>query len=203
MQLAHRWADRNLTRLELIVSVSILLLLLGFVMRSMMIFFARTEETMLKTSILNINTALKYYCAIATMHGDKNFVSRLLVTSPFSVVQGEQDLQVLPGNGPEDELTARIATYTALPSNYLGELDDPDPDTIAAGSWYFDNADKTLNYIVRNGEFFQGDLEGVPIIKLKIIIDYNDRDGDGRFNPDIDKFESVHLQSVGQYSWAK
>jgi hypothetical protein len=203
MELAHRWLDRNLTRLELAVACTILLLLLGFFMRYMLVFFARTEKIMVETSIVNLNSALKYRAAIAMMRGDKTFISSAIEQSPFGLVSDAQGTQILPALSESEPLNLRVAAYTTLPSRYLGELDNPDPATVEAGFWYFDRSDRTLNYIVRNDEFFRSDLGEVPWIKLRVTVDYNDRDGNGRYDPDIDEYQSIQLKSIGNYSWAE
>jgi hypothetical protein len=202
MELAHRWADRNLTRLELVCACLILALLIGFALRHMLIFFARTEKIMVNTSIVNIDTALKYHAAIAIMRGDREFLSGLMVRSPFSVVNSSPVLQSNASGGIAG-LNTRIIPINTMPANYLGELDNPDHATLEAGSWYFDTVDRSLNYLVRNDEYFYSDLEGVPRIKLRVNIAYNDRDGDARFDPEVDEYKTVSLRSIGNFSWAE
>ena len=202
MELAHRWADRNLTRLELVAACCIMALLIGYALRHMLIFFAEVERTMLNTSIVNINSALKYRAAVAIMRGDKQLISRLSEQSPFAVIQSTQGLYVQPADDLEKQLNLRIVSFITQPANYAGELFDPELSEIESGSWYFDLSDKTLNYRVRNDEFFQSELAGEGArIKLKVVIDYNDINGNERYDADIDEYKSVSLQRVGIYSW--
>ena len=202
MELAHRWADRNLTKLELVTACLIMALLIGYAVRHMLIFFAEVERTMLTTSIVNINSALKYHAAVAIMRGDKQLISRLSEQSPFAVIQSTQGLYVQPADDLEKQLNLQVVSFITQPANYAGELFDPELSEIESGSWYFDLSDKSLNYRIRNDELFQSEPEGEGArIKLKVVIDYNDINDNDRYDADIDEYKSVSLQKVGIYSW--
>ena len=203
MELTHRWRDHNLTRLELVVAWLIIVVIIGAFIRSMLVIFTRAERTMVNTTINNINTALKYRTAIAVMRGDTKFLAALAQQNPFTFVQNQQALKLTPGKNRLNDLSAGFSAYYTPPSNYLGELDDPDPATLKAGNWYFDKSDKTLNYLVNNGEYFHGDLGKIPRIKLKVIVNYNDLNGNNHFDPGIDEFKSISLRSIGKYSWTE
>ena len=202
MELAHRWADRNLTRMELVIACLIMALLIGYALRHMLIFFAEVERTMLTTSIVNINSALKYHAAVAIMRGDKQLISRLSEQSQLAVIQSTQGLYVQPADDLEKQLNLQVVSFITQPANYAGELFDPELSEIESGSWYFDLSDKSLNYRIRNDELFQSEPEGEGArIKLKVVIDYNDINDNDRYDADIDEYKSVSLQKVGIYSW--
>ena len=202
MELAHRWADRNLTRMELVIACLIMALLIGYALRHMLIFFAEVERTMLNTSIVNINSALKYQAAVAIMRGDKKLIADLTEQSPFSVIQPTQGLYIQPADNPDNSFNPRITSFISQPANYAGDLFNPEPSEIEPGSWYFDLSDKSLNYRIRNDELFQSEPEGEGArIKLKVVIDYNDINDNDRYDADIDEYKSVSLQKVGIYSW--
>lgn len=203
MQLAHRWLDRNLSRLELVLSWLVIVFIIGLFVRTTLVIFTKAERTMVNTTINNINTALKYRAAIAVMQGDTKFLAGLAQQNPFTFVQNRQPLKQPAGANRFDELSDLVSAYSGPPSNYLGELDDPDPATLKAGNWYFDTSDKTLNYLVSNTEYFHSDLDATPRIKLKVIVDYNDLNDNNRFDPGVDEFKSVSLQSIGRYSWTE
>lgn len=203
MELAHRWQDRNLTRLELVVAWLIIAVIIGAFIRSMLVVFTKAERTMVNTTINSINTALKYQAVIAIMRGDRKFIFGLAQENPFKFVQSQQGISVSANADGFNELSSRISAFTTLPSNYLGELFDPDPGTLKAGYWYFDRFDNTLNYLVRIDEYFHSDLNGVSRIKLKVVVDYNDVNGDKKFGPGLAEFKSVSLQSIGKYFWTE
>ena len=203
MELAHRWRDRNLTRLELVVAWLIIAVIIGVFVRTMLIIFTKAERTMVNTTVNNINTALRYSAALAVMQGNTKFLAGLAQRNPFDFVQNRQVLQHFPSASHFNVLSARMAAYATPPSNYLGVLDNPDPATLKAGNWYFDKSDKTLNYLVSNSEYFHSSLGKIPRIKLKVVVDYNDANGNKRFDPGVDEFKSVSLRSIGKYSWTE
>ena len=152
---------------------------------------------------MNINSALSYQAVIAQMRGDKAYITRLQDQNPFDLVQVDPGLQSFRPATGDEILDPGLLSLNTMPANFLGELDDPAPGTLDRGNWYFDRSDKTLNYLVRNAEFFHSDTGDVPRIKLQVVIDYNDKDGNGEYNADIDIFKSVRLQTIGTYSWAE
>ena len=86
MQLAHRWADRNLTRLELVLALIILLLVLGVFMRSVLVVFARAEQRMVESTIINLGTSLNYHASMAALRGDYEELPKLERRSPIGLV---------------------------------------------------------------------------------------------------------------------
>ena len=70
MELMHRWSDRNLTRLELVMALLIMFILIGAFSRHVLIVFARAESTMINTTVMNMNTTLQYYAMNAALKGD-------------------------------------------------------------------------------------------------------------------------------------
>lgn len=201
MDLAHRWIDRNLTRLELVAACMIIAVFIGIFIRYTLVIFARTEQTMVNTTIVNINSALLYHNAIAAMLGDKGFISRSLVQSPFALIQNAQ--QSYPENIGKlaNKFNIHMTSFINTPANYVGELYNPDPADIDPGQWYYDSSDHTLNYRIRNTEYFHGDTAGIARLKFQVIIDYNDNNGNGVFDQGIDMCNSIKLQSIGNFSW--
>jgi len=196
MQVAHRWLDRNLTRLELIVALIMIMLVLGSFTRYMLLVFARAEMSMVNSSIINLNTSLKYHAAMAVLRGDKAQLSRMEGMNPMAEVQSWQD-----GYTQIEEEMELITLTSALPIftrplNYIGELNDPDLDIIARGEWYFDIDDRSLNYRVVNGQFFFAGMQEAATIKFTVNIDYIDKDADGHYNPQNDEFVSINVQRV-------
>ena len=202
MELAHRWRDRNLSRLEFIVSCMLIAIFIGLFVKHTLVVFARTEQTMVNTTIVNINSALQYQAAIAVMLGNTGFISRSLVESPFKLLQSAQ--AAYPDN--IGKLTSRVNvpvnSFINAPANYIGEMDNPDPEQIKAGQWYYDRSDHTLNYRIRNTAFFHDGVEGYPILKFRVVVNYNDRNGNGVFDQGIDTYNSMKLESIDSFRWA-
>ena len=201
MDLAHRWTDRNLTRLELIVACTIIALFIGLFIRYTLVIFARTEQTMVNTTIVNINSALKYHIAMAAMLGDNDFISRALTQSPFNLIQNAQKTYPASIKQLPDKFDARLSSFLIAPANYIGDLNNPNPADIMPGQWYYDIHDNTLNYRIRNSEHFFGGMEGIPMLKFKVVLDYNDNNGNGQFDQGIDTYNSIGLNSIGNIIW--
>ncbi len=112
------------------------------------------------------------------------------------VRQDIRGLGSLEGSNPMDRLAE-------LPSNYLGELEGPDPKTLEDGNWYFDERGRTLVYLVRNKAFFQGGLPDPPRARFAIRLVYTDRNGNGRYDQGVDDVEGVRLAVLEPYQWTK
>lgn len=199
MELAHRWLDRNLSRMELVVAWMIIVLFFGFFMRYMLVIFAKAERTMVETSIVNINSSLKYHAALAVIKNDEDFLYGMKTRSPYSIIESAQQAYLKANDSFNTNI--QLKSLITVPDNYLGELYNPDPAEIDAGLWYYDLNDMTLNYRVRNSEFFYSDLGNVPLIKFKLHIEYNDVNENGIYDEKIDEYNYVELRSVGNYSW--
>lgn len=62
-----------------------------------------------------------------------------------------------------------------VPSNYRGALNGANPDTIAAGNWYFDMQARALVYRVRNQDYFRGGLGKPARARFAIRVIYEER----------------------------
>lgn len=199
MRFAHRWSDRNLTRLELAVSLLIIAILIGVFSKRVLVIFARAESALVNTTIANINTSLQYYAINAAMHNDTDTLAGLATLNPFGEIRARNSLNNLENFNSQKFINDQY--YNWLPSNYLGRLANPDLETIPAGYWFYDTDKNILVYKVNNTEFFQSNLEGVPRIRFKIYIDYDDTNLDGNYEADIDSFKGIKLKSLDHYEW--
>ena len=202
MELAHRWRDRNLTRLEFIFSCILIVIFIGTFIRSTLVVFARTEQTMVNTTIVNINSALQYQAALALMLGDAGFITRSLVESPFKLLQSAQASYTEKVGKLRDNVNFPVNAFVSEPANYVGEIDNPDPQEIKPGQWYYDSSDHTLDYRIRNTELLPDGAAGVPILKFRVVVDYTDNNSNGVFDHGIDTYNSIKLKSTGSFKWA-
>ncbi|MEO1925314.1 MAG: hypothetical protein ABGY08_04900, partial [Gammaproteobacteria bacterium] len=83
MELTHRWGDRNLTRIELVISILILALLVGTFSKYMFAMFAKAERTMVNKTVVSINTALHYRASMMVMRGQYDELQLLLKVNPM------------------------------------------------------------------------------------------------------------------------
>jgi general secretion pathway protein G len=201
MHLVPRWADRNLSRLELVAAWIIILLLIGTFARHMLVVFARAEQSMVERTVMNIETALKYKAGMARMKGEYNIISELANNNPV------EQLQSLVTEPPAsvDEIGLRrflpMLSSIATPGNYGGEIETADPDTVQTGFWYYNNTDRTLVYIVSNREFFVSEVEGIPRLRYRINVDYIDKNNNADYDPGIDVFRSIDLVNIDASKW--
>lgn len=87
------------------------------------------------------------------------------------------------------------------PKNYLGEFDTT-PEEPAAGAWYFNRREGTLNYRVRfSDDFVGGNPDDPLLIRFQIRLDFDDRNRNGRYDPAIDTPRSLTLLSLDDYRW--
>jgi len=199
MQLAHRWLDRNLTRLELVVALVIIVFIMGTFIRHIQRVFMQAEMSMVDTTIINLNSSLKYHAAMAVLRGDYEQLSRMNKMNPVSEIQSLQnDYENIKENL---ELVARTATYPVFnqPINYIGELVNPELDTLQKGVWYFDPGEKTLNYHPNNSSSIFGRENFNKVIKFRVNIRYTDKNADGRNNPGNDRFLSISIDNVDNW----
>ena len=88
-----------------------------------------------------------------------------------------------------------------MPAGYAGEFYGPDPAVFAPGTWYFDTRDRAIVYIVRFPEQFVTGLNGPPRARFTVEPDYEDIDGNGRFDPGRDPVLGLKLVPLEPYSW--
>jgi general secretion pathway protein G len=87
----------------------------------------------------------------------------------------------------------------AVPANYLGALQHPNPDRLAPGSWYFDMDNRTLVYLVRTGRRFVPDAAGYKRARFRVaLVRSSTRPG----VPSVDDgLTSVRIEPVEPYRW--
>ena len=87
------------------------------------------------------------------------------------------------------------------PPNYIGELDDPKPETINGYSWYFDRRNNTLVYRVANDEYFVTSLTGPARARFQLKLHYYDKNGNNQYDPETDTLGALRLESLEPYYW--
>jgi hypothetical protein len=195
----HRWTDRNLTLLELSAALLLIALFIGIFARHMLIIFARAESTLVNATVININSSLNYHAMFAVINKDTEKLSALESMNAMSMVRAPLTETGTSEHGFNEFLNQQFHNW--MPGNYIGELEAPDPDLIPGGKWYFDVPENTLVYRVNNPEYFYSELEGPPRIRFQARVEYKDVNADGIFDPAIDKFQAVKLESLEQYEW--
>src|SRR3972149_8030617 len=195
----HRWSDRNLTLLELSAALLLIAFFIGVFARHVLIIFARAESTMVSATVININTALNYNAVLAVLNNNMDKLAALETMNAMSVVRAPVTKADTGEHGQNEFLNQQFHNW--MPGNYLGDPAAPDPDMIPGGKWYFDRVDNLLVYRVNNPEYFYSELEGAPRIRFRVRVVYEDVNIDGKYDPAIDKFRTVKLESAEHFEW--
>lgn len=167
---------RGFTLFELIVVISIISVLFVFAAERLMKLAVQAERASVQQMTGIIRSALAMRIAAHVARG----------TVP--------ELAALANGNPMDLLAD-------TPDTYLGELDHPDPATIEGGHWYFDTRTHLLVYRVLNEKEFETRLPGPKRIRWRLEPVFEDRNGNGRFDPDRDTLVGLKLAAQEKFKW--
>ncbi len=201
MALAHRWTSRNLSRLELTAAVVIIGILMGTFMDRGLRIFAMAEQRALQASVLNINTALTIMFYQLMAGNRVSEAAQWQHGNPLELIQSREMLVEVDTIQSHPELARLSALSVGLGSRYLGEYANLEPGEVRGGQWYFDLDDATLVYRIRNTEFFQSELADPPRIRFRLELEFDDLNGDGQYNPDLEFPSGAALRPVDDYQW--
>lgn len=194
MELTHRWGDRNLTRIELVISILILALLVGTFSKYMFAMFAKAERTMVNRTVISINTALHYRASMMVMRGQYDELQLLLKVNPMKELRLPLEINDIQ-NREEMMSYALSGSVISTPSNYGGEIVSAYLDTMEKGKWYFVIDNNVLLYKINNTLLFSDD-ESIDNIRFHINLDYKDKNKNGTYEENTDEFNSVRLQLI-------
>ncbi len=194
MELTHRWGDRNLTRIELVISILILALLVGTFSKYMFAMFAKAERTMVNKTVVSINTALHYRASMMVMRGQYDELQLLLKVNPMKELRLPLEINDIQ-NKEEMMSYALSGSVISTPSNYGGEIVSAYLDTMEKGKWYFVIDNNVLLYKINNTLLFSDD-ESIDNIRFHINLDYKDKNKNGTYEENTDEFNSVRLQLI-------
>jgi prepilin-type N-terminal cleavage/methylation domain-containing protein len=119
----------------------------------------------------------------------------LLFEAAERVTRGEAaSLQSLADSNP-------MTLLLSPPANYVGSFERPQEDALPVASWYFDEHTRRLVY--RVGHYTRFDALGGPPgrVELKTEFVFDDRNGDGTFEPGPDDFRGLRLTPVHAFAW--
>jgi hypothetical protein len=198
MALSSRWYDRNLSKIELIAAVLLISIFIGvFAVRALKI-FALAEQTSVTLTINNMNTALKYRAILAVANNRLDELEEMTQINPMQLVYTGSETYTKTREDMKDEIEQPPET---TPSNYMGELYDPDINDIEPGNWYFDRGVNLLIYRVRNTEFFYSSLDGPERIRYAVKVEYEDINNNDQYDPAEDRFMNIKIESIDTYEW--
>lgn len=193
MEIAHRWSDRNLTKIELIMSLLILSLLIGIFSQYMYSIFSKAEESMIRRTVLNVNTALFHRASMMVMQGKFDELELLLKINPMKELQSNLNINEII-NDIELNSSTLSESIVTTPSNYGGEIVSEYIDIMEKGYWYFVIDDNVLIYLFKNTGPFNYTKKGSSILQFQIKLDYKDINLNGRFDESVDEYKTVKLK---------
>lgn len=196
-----RWTDYQLSRLETIFAIIVLLIVLSAILNRAVVYFTLAERALVDNVVTNINAALRLTEAGYVASGRQSELPELAGANPVVLItERPADYQQKITEVPYHQALLDVSSDKPLP-NYLGEMSDPQPSEYQRGSWYFDNEEQTLVYMVRNRELFRSQLDGPARIRFKIILDYRDKNGDGHYDRHVDEYLGIKLKPMDDYEW--
>lgn len=198
MELAHRWINRDLSKLELIVSILLISILIGIFIRYSLTVFAAVEKKMVERTVMNIETAINYHASIAIFKKDNLALTKILTSNPIDLMVNESEINPNLVDGISYKY---LASSFVPPENYAGIVLDDTNNELEKGFWYFDSDDRFLFYTVINDELLKSKLPGISRLRYKMIIEHEDIDNNqySEFNND---FLSIKLVQIDRISWS-
>jgi prepilin-type N-terminal cleavage/methylation domain-containing protein len=162
--------------LELVVVIVLISVLLSVAIERLLVLQARAEHSTAEQLLGSLRSGLTIR------------VAELIATGRVAEVAS------LAGSNPMERLAER-------PDNYLGELFGADPLALRAGYWYFDSRDRLLIYLVDNAEYFRSPLGAPARARFSVVPDFDDVNGNGRFDPAVDAVRGIRLVPKEPYDW--
>ena len=171
-----RGGQTGFSLLELLVVIVLISVLVSVAIDRLIVLRAKAEAAAMQQVLGSIRSGIQIR------------VAELLAT------QRAAEIPALIGSNPMLRLAER-------PANYLGELFGPDPGALAPGSWYFDTREGALVYLVDNTDFFDSELPPPARARFAIEAVFEDLNGNGHYDPGIDRVGGIRLASRSAYTW--
>ena len=163
------------TLLELIVVIIIISILGLFAIDRVFAIRSVAEQSSVKQLVGTNKSALGLKVSQLALEGNMLAVAQLDKSNPLNLL-------------------------SQTPSNYIGEKDNA-KSIIEPGVWYFNNKENILVYNVRYNEGFKTKLTGLPRIRYRIKLVYNDRNSNKRFDTRYDSIAGLDLIPLEKFSW--
>ena len=175
---AARWGSRGFSLLELVVVIVLIAFLMVIAIARLLALQAEAERVTMETVAGTLRSALGMKVAESIVRHELNGLGALEASNPMD----------------------RLAE---VPTNYLGEIDRPDPNRLADGSWYFDRSERTLVYLVRNKAHFSGGATNPPRARFEVKLLYDDENRNGKFDAGLESIEGLRLAPLEPYRWVR
>jgi len=189
--------DRELSRLEMLLALILIGILMVIFINRLERLAAYAEYVSFQTTLNNLRQGMSNVLIERLMERDYPGIARLEGINPFVAATGapfspEQVSRISQGESPAQ-------TNTPV-KGYLGELYAPDITSLPPAHWYFDLIADELVYLVENAGELDTELSGVPRIRFRSGLRYEDDDGDGRYTPN-EKVSGFYLTPLDRVTW--
>ncbi len=171
----YRQDHPNGTSYRLIVLVILIAIFITVAMQSVWKLRVVAERTHVAWMVGAMQSAIGIEAAVRAVKGGLTAIARLDQSNPFDLLDHQKS-----------SLMGSLS--------YLGEIDSPDPATVAPGSWYFDSRTRELIYRVRMDEQFVSNLGEPARIRFALRGRYTQIGG--RKN-----LAGIGLIELDEYSW--
>jgi MSHA pilin protein MshA len=166
--------SRGFTLLELIIVIIIIALLLKVAIDKMLGYMVDAERVAVQGVVGGLRSAMTIEVAYRIMKDQTASLADLIGTNPM-----------------------RLAAE--VPSNYMGEIAG---GAGAPGHWHYDSAAHVLVYRVRNAGNFVSE-DGGDSARFRIEPVYDDRNGNGVYDREVDTLRGLRLAPLARYRWQK
>ncbi len=170
--------QRGFTFLELVVVVLIIAILFLVAIDKYLDLLVDVERATMEQNLGVVRSAVAMQVAKKIVEGEVAQIAGMAATNPMNYLSEQ-------------------------PKNYLGELEQADLAVIEGGHWYFDKAQRSLVYQVKHKDYFQTELNDPPRVRFRIELVYDDKNGNGSYEPGTDQTEGVRIAAQNRYSWLK
>lgn len=170
------WRRDGFTLLELVLVITIIGVLVAVAVQRLLILRVEAERAAVEQVLGGLRAAV----AIHTLS---------LITSGR-----DAELSDLSDSNPMEYLLE-------APFNYRGEVAVGTGQQVEPGSWYFDPGERRLAYRPRYGRYLRHGAEAAEEIRFRVHLVFEDRDGDGSFDPDVDGVGGARVVAEEPYEW--
>lgn len=196
-----RWQNHQLTRLEMTFTVIVILIVLSAILNRAVTYFSIAERALVTNTVTNINTALRLQEAAYHASGRSEQIADLAGSNPVALIAARPENYARMLDRELGDQTLAGGDAGKVMAGYIGAIENPRPSEYRRGSWYFDSGNGCLVYMVRNRELFTTELDGPERIRFRIVLDYDDRNNNGRYDSAADQLLGVKLKPVDEYEW--
>ncbi len=164
------------TILELIVVIIVISILGLFAIDRIFSLRIAAERASVKQLVGTIKSALGLEVARLALKGNMPAVAKLNKSNP-------------------------ILLLSQVPNNYLGEKESG-KNINQTGVWYFNKKQQALVYNVPYHENFETRLKGVPRIRYRVKLIYNDKNKNKRFDIRFESIAGLDFFPIEKYHWS-